>query len=38
MASVQMPAAVQQHGSAIPANMTQQQANEWYMVRLSNIY
>ncbi len=39
MASVQVPPAVQvQHpGSAIPAGMTQQQAQEVYMVRLFSL-
>jgi hypothetical protein len=35
MASVQVPPAVQHPGSAIPAGMTQQQAQEVYMVRLT---
>ena len=36
MASVQAPVAVQHHGSAIPAGMTSQQANDLLMVRLTS--
>ena len=35
MASVQVPPAVQHPGSAIPSNMTQQQAQELYLVRIA---